>query len=79
MTTAGKRKFVRSLCNSVRDTLIAAVDKLPEDWNGIELRDLLAEAFEAQRFVDGVRPTDRCRTRSRRRVVHIIAARHRLI
>ncbi len=45
MTPEDKREFITSLCNSVRDELLGKVDKMPEEWNGIELRRLIAEKF----------------------------------
>ena len=48
-TKAGKKAFVRSLCNSVRDVILANVGAMPDEWDGHELRELLAAAFAEQR------------------------------
>src|SRR3954466_1544620 len=48
-TPAGKREFIRNLCNSVRDSLIKAVARMPNEWDGHELRELLAQTFDAER------------------------------
>ncbi len=47
-TQEGKRKFIKDLCNSVRDSLLKKVPELPEDWDGHELRWLIAKVFEDQ-------------------------------
>lgn len=48
-TRAGKRRFIRTLCNSVRDELIAKVERMPADWDGHELRELIADTFNFSR------------------------------
>ncbi len=46
MTKAQQRRFIRELCNNVRDDLLkTAVPKLPEEWDGHELRRLVADRF----------------------------------
>lgn len=45
MTKADKKKFIKSLTNSVRDAVLARVDRIPENWDGLELREYLAEEF----------------------------------
>jgi hypothetical protein len=45
---ADKEKFVRSLCDSVRDDVLERVSVMPEEWNGIELRAYLAEKFSSE-------------------------------
>ena len=56
-----KIELVRNLTRSVGEILINDIvaDKIPEDWDGIELRRLLAERF--QRQVIGT--MSRCRKR----------------
>jgi len=49
MTRAQQRKFLRSLTREVRDHLLARSKDWPPDWDGHELRDLLAAAFERER------------------------------
>jgi hypothetical protein len=50
-TPAHQQRFVRSLCNSIRDELIQKIKdkKVPMEWNGHELRELLAEKFNFER------------------------------
>ena len=44
-TRAGKRKFIRCFMNSVRNELLAKVPAMPEEWDGHELRWLVADKF----------------------------------
>jgi len=43
-------QFVTDLTNAVRDKIIKQIEtgKIPETWDGIELRWLLRDKFEAQ-------------------------------
>jgi len=50
-TVAGKRHFIRMLCNSIRDELLAKAAEMPEEWDGFELRELLADKFEHERML----------------------------
>lgn len=59
MNAAEKKKFIRSLTNSVRDELVAKVKDMPECWDGHELRLLLSKKFEREVFpVKGKRLKD---------------------
>ena len=44
---ADKRQFVIDLCDSIRDGILADIDaeKVPEEWDGHELRQLIADRF----------------------------------
>ena len=46
MNKQEKEVFVMELINNVKDDVLKDVDKLPEDWDGIELRWLIKEHFE---------------------------------
>jgi len=48
-TRAGKRAFIRSLCGSIEVAVLAAVPQMPADWDGHELRELIAEVFNSER------------------------------
>lgn len=48
-TRAGKRAFIRALCRSVAENVAAAVPAMPAEWDGHELRELLAEVFDRER------------------------------
>lgn len=45
MTKKDKRRFIRELIGSVKKTVLANVDKMPEEWDGIELREYVADKF----------------------------------
>jgi hypothetical protein len=40
-----KKNFIRNITDSVADELCIAADKMPEEWDGHELRAPLAEKF----------------------------------
>lgn len=44
-TQRDKKRFIRSLCNSVRNDLIDKVGRMPKEWDGYELRELIALKF----------------------------------
>lgn len=44
-TADGKREFIDSLLEGVRADLMSRVPRMPEGWNGIELRQLIARHF----------------------------------
>lgn len=44
-TRNGKRRFIRELCNRIRDEVSAKVPSMPTEWDGHELRIYLAERF----------------------------------
>lgn len=48
LTKAQKAKFVRQLCRSVEKSVIAQIPKMPDEWDGHELRELLAETFDRE-------------------------------
>ena len=48
MTTKEKRIFISDLIESVRNDLMNDVPKMPIDWDGHELRKLIADRFEWQ-------------------------------
>lgn len=49
-TKAEKRKFIRDLTKSVTADLLQAVDKMPEEWDGVEMRTYIADKFEYQQI-----------------------------
>ena len=49
MTKKDKRRFIRELIGSVKKTVLANVDKMPEEWDGIELREYVADKFTESR------------------------------
>lgn len=65
MDAAGKRKFIRELCNNVRDDLLKRVSDMPEEWDGHELRKLIADRF-AEVVISDQMKTNRRRIRAYR-------------
>jgi len=49
MTTTQKREFIEELIQRVQRDLLERAPKLPEEWDGHELRQWVAERFDAQR------------------------------
>lgn len=49
MNKRDKKVFIRSLCNSIRDDVLGKVAKMPDGWDGHELRELLASYFDRER------------------------------
>jgi hypothetical protein len=52
MTKSEKKVFIRNVCASIRDELISKIDSgaIPEEWDGIELRQLLAEKADGETY-----------------------------
>ncbi len=46
MTKAEKRRFIRELFTSIQKTVLEKVEKMPEEWDGLELRELAASHFD---------------------------------
>lgn len=73
MNAEQKDQFVRSLCDSVRNTVLSRIQYMPEGWDGIELREYLALQFEREctlsRCPPRNSPSDRKRLRSFKNVV----------
>lgn len=49
MRRADQKKLMRTFCNSMRDALLKGSAHWPEHWDGHELRELAAEAFDSER------------------------------
>ena len=43
MTKAEQREFIASLMDSMKTTLLAKVERVPDAWDGFELRQLIAD------------------------------------
>jgi hypothetical protein len=50
MTKEGKVLFINEIISIVRITILSKVDYVPEEWDGIELRQLIADHFQATVF-----------------------------
>lgn len=49
MTTTEKRRFIRQLTKSIAKEAIEAARRMPQSWDGHELREYLADKFDASR------------------------------
>jgi hypothetical protein len=49
----GKRDFIRSFCNRLRDVAIERVPAMPNEWDGHELRLYLAQLFSDEVTLTG--------------------------
>jgi hypothetical protein len=60
MSPEQQKKIVTDLCNSVRDKLLERIDDfdIPEEWDGLELRQLVAEVFWQERTIGNGRSID---------------------
>jgi hypothetical protein len=50
MNTRDKAAFVRDLISSVRTDLLKKVSRTPEEWDGHELRQWIADSFREQAY-----------------------------
>jgi len=52
MTKAEKKLFIKNFTKTFVDEFISKIDKVPEDWDGIEIRTWLADTVsdEARRW-----------------------------
>ena len=65
-----KHCFVTNLCDSVRDHVLSKLPQVPEEWDGHELRELIADAFAHETSLRRARGTAGLRRyRSRRPIL----------
>lgn len=50
MNTQEKKRFIRDLMGSVQKELLGKVLNMPEHWDGIEIRQRIAEKFASETF-----------------------------
>lgn len=48
LTKEEKIKFIEGILDTMRESLLKKVDKMPEEWDGFELRRLIADYAEEQ-------------------------------
>lgn len=48
MNASDKAAFICELCDRVRDSAVADTGRMPEEWDGHELRQLLADRFAGE-------------------------------
>lgn len=51
MTAKEKRAFILNFCKQVGKKLANEVPRMPEHWNGHELREYVADEFDSERFM----------------------------
>jgi len=45
MTLKEKKRFIRQLVNNVKKDMLSKANKMPSEWNGIELREYIKDCF----------------------------------
>lgn len=45
MTLDERKTFINSLCNSIRDDMLSKAPRIPETWDGFELRTWIADNY----------------------------------
>jgi hypothetical protein len=48
MNEEEKRIFVANLCDDIRNSILRRVERMPDEWDGIELRQFIADEFQAE-------------------------------
>lgn len=61
MNQQEKTQFVNDICDNLRHALLERVSKMPEDWDGIEIREFLADTVSTK---FNYRPMERSRKRA---------------
>ncbi len=73
MTKREKCQFVRSLVDTIYTDIIEKIPQMPDEWDGIELRQYVADAFAekagAMSFRRPIRPEMKRRLREYRNTV----------
>lgn len=69
MTKIEKRAFIDELVNNVHSSIVGKIDAMPYDWNGIELRQYIAQHF-AQCIISGTMSAARKRRFNNEVLVH---------
>lgn len=50
MKLGERKRFIRELCASVQKSLLEDARKMPDKWNGFQLRELIARRFQASTY-----------------------------
>lgn len=45
MTSNEQREFVESICNDLKESLLKKLPKIPEDWDGHEIRQWILDYY----------------------------------
>lgn len=68
MNQQEKTKFVLDITENLRNTLLEQVPKMPEEWDGIEIRQLLAD-LATSKF--NYQPMNRSRKRAYKNTIMV--------
>ncbi len=52
MNIKDKEIFIEDLISSVKNEILSKVDNMPEEWDGIELRQYISDCFKEVVFKD---------------------------
>jgi hypothetical protein len=66
MNQQEKTQFVLDICDNLRDAMLERVEKMPEGWDGIELRQLMSDMITSN---FNYCPMDRVRKKKYNQVV----------
>lgn len=64
-TIEGKREFITSLCDAVKNDALAKAENMPAEWDGHEIRRYLADKFEREAWTLGPKADKSYRRRYR--------------
>ena len=68
MNQQEKTQFILDITENLRSTLLEQVDKMPEEWDGVEIRQLLTD-LAASKF--NYHPMSRARKRAYKNTVMV--------
>ena len=51
MNASEKQKYIEEHCNTLRDAILERVEAMPDTWDGLELREYIADFFDKERFM----------------------------
>jgi hypothetical protein len=50
LTRQEKEQFIKDLMGDVQKSMLEKLDRVPEEWDGFELREWIANAFDWERM-----------------------------
>ncbi len=51
LTRQGKKTFIRNNLRDCAKLLVGMVERMPEDWDGMEMREFIADFFDGERYM----------------------------
>ena len=73
MDKQAKRAFIRDLCTAIRNKLLDSVERMPEEWDGHEIRQLITDTTREGAGTTSVMAP---RTRRRRDYINTVVTRN---